>query len=64
MSESINLQISTDGGKSYKKLTCEPVTIKTVRFRDIIRKAKEKARIANICNRIAVDGIIVASLTN
>jgi len=33
-------------------------------IRKVMRIAKEKARLANICNRIAVDGIIVASLTN
>ena len=57
----IIVHISTDGGKSYKPIICE--TFK-VPIRKVMRIAKEKARLANICNRIAVDGIIVASLTN
>ena len=59
--ENFVLHISTDNGKTYKKLICEPYKVP---IRKVMRIAKEKARLANICNRIAVDGIIVASLTN
>ena len=59
--ENFVLQISSDGGKTYKMLICEPYKAP---IRKAMKSSKERARYLRMRKSIAIDGIIVSSLTN